>query len=174
MTCEAWPLNKLLEKNRNAMTVYSTLRWLAGDRRQLNTTRARINEVCGLHIQTISKAISALNESRWITLNYGRHQNRCWYRFTFPCERFFPLCTEKTCTGKGSEGRNKRTQRGRPLCTKKTSALSKESKTAGPRLRADPAGHVEHDEVARLEQKHIAEARRKRLEQEPAKTETTR
>jgi len=49
-----WPLDRLLAANRNALTVYATLRWLAGDVRKLGTTRARIADVCGLCDDTIS------------------------------------------------------------------------------------------------------------------------
>lgn len=80
----AWPLPKLLAANRNTMTVYAALRWQSGEHRQLNTTRDRIAKVCGLHRETITDAIQALNQSGWVSVSYGRQGNRTWYRLTFP------------------------------------------------------------------------------------------
>ena len=72
-----------MRTNRNAMTVYMTLRWLAGGRRAVQTTRARITEVCELSSKRISAAMTALNAAGWVHLNYGRTVNRSWYRVSF-------------------------------------------------------------------------------------------
>lgn len=77
------PLPELIQRNRNAATVYLSLRYLAGDSRQLRTTRAKIGHVCGLHRETITKAVRVLHDGRWIKRSWGRAVNRRWYRITF-------------------------------------------------------------------------------------------
>src|SRR5262249_23490665 len=86
-----WPLDKLLVANRNAGTVYSALRWLAGDARRLSTTRKRIAAICGLYRDKITAAMHALSDAAWLALNYGRNGNRAWYRISFPEAGFFPV-----------------------------------------------------------------------------------
>ena len=86
-----WSLGRLLEADRNALTVYGSLRWLSGSSRRLCCTRGRIKNVCNLHKDTITKAMKALNESRWVIVNYGRERNRIWYRLSFPTTDFFSV-----------------------------------------------------------------------------------
>lgn len=86
-----WPLPKLLAENRNAIAVFAALRWLAGDHRQLNTTRRRIGEVCCMHEDTITSAMQTLHSASWIRLNYGRDGVKRWYRITFPKAGFFAM-----------------------------------------------------------------------------------
>ena len=84
------PLLELLHADRNAITAYVALRLLAGGSRQVNTTRARITEVCGLHRNRITTAITALHEGGWIIRRRGHAPNRRWYRITFKSEGLFP------------------------------------------------------------------------------------
>jgi hypothetical protein len=112
-----WPLPKLLKMNRNAVTIYISLRWLAGDRRQLNTTRAGIKAVCSLGVKTISAAMQALSDARWIRLNYGRYENKSWYRITFPCDTFFSL---QGAPRRRNPSRAKKTPQGPPREGRKT------------------------------------------------------
>lgn len=86
------PLPTLLEANRNAMTVYGAIRWLAGDKGRLSTTRKRIKDVCGLSERTIGDAVAALDSAGWITLNYGCDGSRKWYRLSLPMVGFLPMC----------------------------------------------------------------------------------
>ena len=85
-----WPLPKLLAANRNAVIVYVTLRWMAGENRQLGTTRQQIRDVCGLYRDTISKALQCLHDARWISREYGREGNRVWYRISLTAGEFLP------------------------------------------------------------------------------------
>lgn len=86
-----WAIPKLLAANRNALTVYAVLRFLAGDSRRYSTTRQRIADVCGLSLRAIGFAVQALNEAGWLTLNYGRQGIKTWYRLTFPVVGFLPV-----------------------------------------------------------------------------------
>ena len=86
-----WALPKLLAGNRNALTVYGTLRWLSGESRRYATTRQRIADVCGLSLRSIGEAVQALDEAGWLTVNYGRQGLKSWYRLTFPVVGFFPV-----------------------------------------------------------------------------------
>jgi len=83
-------LPDLLRLNRNAITVYAALRWMAGAKRQLGTGRKRIRGVCGLCAETITDAMTGLKEAGWIILNYGRKGNHTWYRITFPFDGLLP------------------------------------------------------------------------------------
>ncbi len=85
----------LLKSNRNAITVYGALRWLSGEKRQINTSRAAITEITRLHRSTITKAVTALHDGGWICRCRGHATNRRWYRITFASEEFFP-CNGKT------------------------------------------------------------------------------
>ena len=95
-----WPLAKLLAKNRNALTVYGTLRWLAGDSRQLFTTRRTLRATCGLAEDTISAAMTALDSGGWVTVSYGRDGPRTWYRLSFPVPGFFPVPAKRRHRGR--------------------------------------------------------------------------
>ena len=96
-----WPLPKLLAESRNALTVYGALRWLAGDARQLFTTRRKVRDVCGLAEDTISEAMTALDKAGWVRVGYGRQGNRTWYRLTFPVPGFFPVPAKRRHIPKG-------------------------------------------------------------------------
>ena len=85
-----WPLDKLLAADRSAGTVFLALVALAGGKRQVNCTRARITEVTRLHRSTITKAITALHDALWITRRRGHAVNRRWYRITLNVESAFP------------------------------------------------------------------------------------
>ena len=96
-------LPELMEMNRNAATVYLALRWLANDGRQLNTTRPRIAEVCGLSLRLISRAVHALRDSGWIRMSRGWQQKpplRAWYRVSFPAQDLFPVGRKTTHKGR--------------------------------------------------------------------------
>lgn len=79
-----WPLPKLLEANRNAVTLYVTLLHLAGGHRGLTTTRARIRTVCGLSEKRITAAVDALATAGWIRRTYHRRGIKRWYRIGLP------------------------------------------------------------------------------------------
>ena len=79
---DPWPLPRLLKADRNAATVYLALRVLASGRPQVNTTRRRIRDVCGLHERRVTAAVRALADAGWLTLRYGRSGKRTWYRLT--------------------------------------------------------------------------------------------
>ena len=143
-----WPLPKLLATSRNALTVYGTLRYLAGDTRQLSTTRGRIRAVCGLSEDTVSQAMTALDKAGWVRVGYGRFGNRTWYRLVFPVPGFFP-CTGKKAAQGGARQPAKRRHREPVPCTGKKAAHS--LKGVGPvpvgpyRLPADgptPGHHI--------------------------------
>ena len=79
-----WPVPKLLEADRNAVTVFVTLQVLAKGKREVSTTRGRIKAVCGLSEKPISTAIKVLNEAGWITRNYGSDGRKTWFRIVLP------------------------------------------------------------------------------------------
>src|SRR5262249_20708585 len=80
---EPWPLPKLMKANRNAMTVFGALWWMAKGKRQLSTTRKSISKVSGIRdFERISTAMHALNDAGWLSLAYGCNGKRTWYRIT--------------------------------------------------------------------------------------------
>ena len=95
MKPKPWTLPRVLAANRAAAAVYLAVLWLAGERRQVCTTRARIKAVCGLCPETITGAVQALNDAGWIKLAYGRAAGKRWYRLTLPKLPPFPWA-EKT------------------------------------------------------------------------------
>jgi len=101
-----WPLPKLLTANRNALTVYAALRWLAGDSRRLCTTRARIGDACGLYRDTITAALQALDAAGWVRLRYGRAGTRTWFRLSFPGAGFFPVPAKTRHRKAAATGKN--------------------------------------------------------------------
>jgi hypothetical protein len=103
-----WPLPKLLDTNRNAVTVYCAVRWLAGNRRRLSTTRATIKSVCGLSPKCISAAMTVLDAAGWVVVNYGRLGDQCWYRLSFPrrASEFFPVGRKTTHRKRKSRSKN--------------------------------------------------------------------
>ncbi len=86
-----WPVDKLLTRDRNAGTVYLALIALAVGKRQVNTTRASIAEVCGLYRDRITSALAALHDAGWVNRRYGRAGNRCWFRINFPQDPLSPV-----------------------------------------------------------------------------------
>ena len=87
-----WPLQALLERNRNAAAVYLALRWLAKGKKQVGTSREHIHRVTGFYKDTITVAMAALRDAGWIGLSLDRQwpprqpqpllePNRC------PCRR---------------------------------------------------------------------------------------
>ncbi len=89
-----WTLPNLLAANRNAVTVYAALCWLAKGRRQISVMRKGIAEVCNLYKDTIGKSVKVLDESGWLRLRYGRYGGKSWYRITL-LVKDFPLCPQK-------------------------------------------------------------------------------
>jgi len=105
----AWPLPKLLEHNRNAGTVFGAILHLAGDRRRLGATRARIRAVCGLCERKIGKAVETLHEAGWLTRTYSgdvREGRKSWYRILLPSAHLH-LWYRKSTTGKRDSGPKK-------------------------------------------------------------------
>ena len=126
--------------NRNAATVYLSLLWLAGDKRQLNTTRQKIAAVCHLHQRRISEAMQALHDGGWVTVNYGRAGNKAWYRLSFPVGRFVPVCM-KTAHREGS-GSDKKSTQGAVPCVYENDPLSPIGDKARDPARLNAAGHA--------------------------------
>jgi len=166
-----WPLPKLLAANRNAATVYAALRWLASERRQLNTTRARITEVCGLHKDTITAAMQVLAKSEWIGLNYGRRGDKTWYRLTFPGPGFFPVAPKNSFSATGGSRKN-RSQRAIPCGRENRSPSPKGEEGDPPPSDAGvPPSATEHPSVIR-ERELLAAAKAEREQQERQGAET--
>jgi hypothetical protein len=148
---------RLLATNRNAMTVYGSLLWIAEERRQLNTTRRAISKVCGLHEETITQAMTALNESGWVTVNYGRQGAKTWYRLSFPVPSFFPV-PGKNPHREGSKSRKKPPQ-GTVPCTHKKPPQSLKRLGTVAALTGDPVPIEEKTEsrAARIERERMAQ-----------------
>ena len=89
-----WTLAQLSAANRSAVVIYAALRWLSGDKRQLNTTRRKIAAITGMHKDTITKAIGTLREAGWVTGGIGSDGRWRWYQLSFPQKSFFPRAAE--------------------------------------------------------------------------------
>ncbi len=144
MKRQPWPLPKLLERDRNAATVYAAIRWLAGNSRRLGATRERIAAVCGLYRDTISAAMHALAEAGWLTLNYGRQGVRTWYRLSFPVSGFFPVSAKPRYSKRAATGKNPLQQT--VSCVGKNPTLSRKGEGRPSRLtRTDTLAGVEEN-----------------------------
>lgn len=146
------PLPDLLLSNRNAATVYATLRWLAGAKHQLRTTRQRITEVCGLSKDIVTAAVKALHDGRWIVRRYGAVTNRRWYRISFSNVVTFPWAAKTSLRKKSNpkcKAGKKRSKGARPLSQKNRSNPLKgigQSPNSCPSLPVGQDGDAE-DEV---------------------------
>jgi len=168
-----WPLPRLLAANHNTITVYAALRWLSGEKRQLNTTRQRIAEVCGLHEDTITAAIRTLADAHWIALNYGRAGHRIWYRLSFPVAGFFPVAVQTGLRDGSSGGQNRpqgtvpcgRSNRPHPLKgigavpAAAPSPLSGGASAPAPNLREHPAAKIERERMKAIQEARLAQQR---------------
>ena len=153
---KAGPLGILLRQDRNAMTVYSSLRWMAGDGRQLGTTRARIREVCHHSDKVITSAMNALDAAGWIKRSYGRSGNVTWYRISFPKTDFFPV--GRKTTPREKRGGSKNGPQGSRRCGSKndphvltdigrnSNALNGTSESA-PRYEEHPSVRIERERL---------------------------
>ena len=160
-----WPLDSLLKANRNAAGVYLALRWLAGKKRCLATTRRRIAEICPMHEDTISKAMRALADAGWIVLNYGRAGGKQWYRVSFPAtkQQIFPGAVE-TGHRKKKQSHSNRPQ-GTIRCGRLNRPLfSKENKGANTPGLNGPDASALHNESqgVRREREFMEEKQRRR------------
>lgn len=101
------PLTDLIKKYRLAFVVYGVLREMAGSKRQLNRTRRKLAERCGMDKKTISRAVSVLHDAGWIIREYGSRpeQNRKWYRITLAFDEFLPLvsATSHSCVNSSAK-----------------------------------------------------------------------
>lgn len=160
-----WTLDKLMAANRNAATVYLTLRWLAGGKRQLNTTRAKVSSVCGLHRQRISEAMTALGNAGWVKVNYGRAGIKRWYRLTIEMD-FFPMTMKTTHRESKSvhENRPKGTvpydHENRPLSLKRGTRHA----TSPPAVASGTAAPVQESNAAKIERERMEQIRANNLE----------
>jgi len=154
-----WPLPKLLATNRNALTVYGVLKFIAGEARRCSATRQRIADVCGLSLRTIGDAVGVLNEARWLAVNYGRQGMKTWYRFTFPVVGFFPV-VRKTTHSKGKSMSKNDTQQ-IVSCMSKNDTQSLKGLVPAPPLPVGPAEHdgAEEHYSARIEREALARIR---------------
>lgn len=130
MKPKPWTLPRVLAANRAAAAVYLAVLWLAGERRQVCTTRARIKAVCGLCPETITGAVQALNDAGWIKLAYGRAAGKRWYRLTLPKLPPFPWA-EKTRSREASKT-GKNPLKGTPRLSGKNPPYSLKRVGAGP------------------------------------------
>ena len=170
----AWPLEELIAADRNALTVYSALRWLAGDSRKLGTSRKRIRSAIGLSEKRITTAIHALKDAGWIRLHYGRATHRMWYRISFPKDAFFPV-SRKTPARK-APSRDKKASQQSASCRAEKDLHSRKGVGGGPALECgDPAPEPIHEHPsARVERERLAQiraAREQRSAQSAASTE---
>ena len=153
------PLPELLERNRNAATVYLALRCLSGERRRLSTTRARIAALCWLSPKRISEAMTALDECGWVAVNYGRAGIKRWYRLTFPMGHFLPMVTKTTLSKckVGVKNDPKQTvcygDKNDPL------SLKRDSDAPTP----SPIGSAGRSPVEEIEHRRLSEIKAKRL-----------
>jgi len=165
-------LPDLLKMNRNALTVYGSLRWLSNERRQLNTTRRRIADVCHLSEKRITDAMQALHDGGWVSVNYGRQGIKTWYRLSFPVGRFSPVVRKTTHRERRVVAQND-PQGTRPCGTENVPhTLKGIGRTAPPFTPVgEGVGHApltaEHP-AARIERERLAEIRKARETSTPA------
>lgn len=181
-----WPLDRLVAEDRNAITVYVTLRWLVGSSRQLNTTRETIRSWCGLSLKLISSSMTALDKTGWVSVNYAREGVRTWFRLTFPksADAFFPLLPEtmlgrkkgnfpvgRKTTHRGATRGSKNDPQGTSRCGSKNDLPSSKRGTATATALPPPIGVgsasasvpcPQPNRVARKEREMMAEIRAKR------------
>jgi hypothetical protein len=165
-----WPLRKLLETNRNAVTVFGVLLHLAEGRRRFGATRRRIRNVCGLSERVIGAAINTLHEAEWITRTYAsdtHNGRRSWFRIVLR-NRSRNLWYEKRHTGHEST-RRKTTHRKDVSCGTKNVPQPHKGLKGGPtapalagagaaRSAPLPEPLPEHPS-ARIERERLAEIR---------------
>lgn len=158
---KARPLPELLKLNRNAATVYMALRWIAGERRQLNITRDKIRAVCGLHIRRISEAMAALDECGWVVVNYGRHGIKTWYRLSFPVGQIFPVCMKtahrerKVSDKKSTQGTVRCVYENDPQSLKRLGECPASSGGHVATTTESPAARIERERMAQIQAQRI-------------------
>ena len=130
MKPKPWTLPRVLAANRAAAAVYLAVLWLAGERRQVCTTRARIAEVCGLYRDTITNALKALDDGGWVRVRYGRAAGKRWYRLTLPKLPPFPWAAKTRSREASKTGKNP--LKGTPRLSGKNPPYSLERVGAGP------------------------------------------
>ena len=170
------PLPDLLALNRNAATVYLAIRWLAGDRRQVNTTRAKIAAVCGLCKRAITDAVQALGECGWVRVSYGRQGLRSWYRLTLNAgvSWIFPVCHKtthreaKSVSKKGTQGTSRCVPKNVPHIRKYVERASASKPTPRPHEEIEPPAE---NPIARLEREAMERIRAARLAAESTPTQ---
>ncbi len=91
-----WTIERMLSADRNALTVFATIRGMARGARQLSPTREAIGRVCSLGDRAIGRAITALHKGQWLNRAYGRQGHRAWYRITLPVYEWFPVVSKTT------------------------------------------------------------------------------
>lgn len=162
-----WSLPKLLEHNRDAATVFMVLVFMAGDRRQIGTTREKIREACpGLTPRRIGKAVQTLHDAAWLTRQYGQNGPVSWYRIVLPVVDFSPVVAPRAHRARGGVRAND-TQAIRP-CVRATiphpltGIADGSGSTAGP-----PAPSPSQDPIANIERERIEAIRRARTSGEP-------
>jgi hypothetical protein len=135
--CKAESFRDVLGRSKSAATTYLALQLIAKGKRQCNTTRKTISSVCGLHKDTVTKAVHALQDAGWIVLNYGRADtgHKTWYRITFPQCEFLPEMEKPGQRGRSQNGK-KRSQGSRPCGGKTRSPLLE--KRGGPTAPPSP------------------------------------
>ncbi len=163
-----WPFPKLVKASRCAVILYAALRYLAGDRRQLNTTRQRIRDACGLHPDSTTEAMKALDAAGWVKLRRGYANERRWYRLTFPTVAVFPWgVIDRSSAGKKRKRLNgQRPSKGaRPLGGHRPSNPLRGRDAPG----SPPVASPEHETAApvkprwdALERERLAEIRKRR------------
>lgn len=151
-----WPLETLLQANRNAVTVYVVLKYLAGDKMITQPTREKIKAECHLSHKVISSAIGALAGAGWIKLTYGRDGYKRWYRIVLSRSGFLPIGRKTTRRKKTL--RSKNDPKGKfPYRSKMTPSSSKEE--GGASARPFEGGSIAQDE-------HPAVKRERELKQQ--------
>ena len=161
----AWPLEELIAADRNALTVYSALRWLARDSRKLGTSRKRIRSAIGLSEKRITTAVHALKDAGWIRLHYGRATNRMWYRVSFPKDDFFPV--RRKASHRNSPLRDEKASQQTVSCRAEKDLHSRKGVGGGPALECgDPAPMPIHEhpsaQIERESMEKIRAAREQR------------
>lgn len=156
-----WSLPDLCKTDRNALTVYAALRWLARNKNRLGTSRARIREQVLLSEKRITSAIQALAKARWITLRYGRAKNRIWYRLTFRAGDFFPVGLKTTLSKSRCRGKNDPQQT--VCCGAQNGPYSRKGVGDGPaQVCGDPAPAAQEHLAMTVEREQMAMIRRRR------------
>lgn len=73
--------SQLIDEYPNAWRVYGALLYISKGKKQINTTRKKIGEVCKLSDRVVGKAVAALHDGGWInrSVQHDKNTSKSWF-----------------------------------------------------------------------------------------------